>query len=110
MRPNTHAPRHNGNGKVRGHGFWSFVFNFRYHSCSSSLCFLVTGGVSCVVSLLSSSRPGAPSLTMSLVVGVANEVVAGGNEGVMEDEEEGGGEVFKADKGESGRWLLGIHL
>ena len=44
---------------------------------------------------------------MSLVVGVANEVVAGGNEGVMEDEEEGGGEVFKADKGESGRWFAG---
>jgi hypothetical protein len=53
-----------------------------------------------VVSLLSSLRSGAPSLTMSLVVGVANEVVAGGNEGVMEDEEKGRGEVFKVDKGE----------
>ena len=53
-----------------------------------------------MVSLLSSLRSGAPSLTMSLVVGVANEVVAGGNEGVMEDEEKGRGEVFKVDKGE----------
>lgn len=100
--PQTHIHQNTRRkGKVKGQGFLHFL----YHNCWPSLGFLATGGVSCAASLLLSGH--IPSLTMSLVVGVANGV-ASGNEGVTEEEEEGGrGEVFKVDVGEGGRWLAG---
>ena len=60
-----------------------------------------------MTSLLLLAPTGAPSLTTSLVVGVANDAVTGGNEGGTEDGE-GRGEVFKMDEGDGGsRWLAG---